>query len=149
MIAVADTSPVCFLVLIGKSDILPKLFSQVILPPAVILELLHEDAPKPVRVWATKPPPWVSIQDSLVGSTAGMEKLPAGEEAAILLSESIHGDVIVLDEKSARSVADERGLPITGTLGILSEAAARRLVHLATAIDRLSATNFRYSPRVC
>ena len=85
------------------------------------------------------------MQDSLVGSTAGMEKLQAGEKAAILLAESIHADVIVLDEKSARRVATERGLPITGTLGILREAAARRLVHPATAIDRLSARNFRYA----
>ena len=145
-IAVADTSPVCYMVVIGEIDILPKLFNQVILPQAVIAELLHEDAPKPVRDWATEPPPWVSMQDSLVGSTAGMEKLQAGEKAAILLAESIHADVIVLDEKSTRRVATERGLPITGTLGILNEAPARRLVHLAKAIDRLSATNFRYVP---
>ncbi len=149
MIAVADASPVCYPVPIGEIVILPKLFSQVIVPPAVIAEPLHEDAPKPVRDWATEPPPWVSIQDSLVGSTAGMEKLRAGEKAAILLAKPIHADVIVLDEKSARCIATGRGLPITGTLGILSEAAARRLVHLTTAIDRLSATNFRCSPRRC
>jgi len=130
---------------IGEIDILSKLFSQVILPQAVIAELLHEDAPKPVRDWATEPPPWVSILDSLVGSTAGMEKLQAGEKAAILLAESIHEDVIVLHEKSERHVAAERGLPMTGTLGILSAATARRLVRPAKAIDR-NAKNFRYSP---
>jgi predicted nucleic acid-binding protein len=75
-----------------------------------------------------------------------MEKLQAGERAAILLAESIHADTILLDEKSARRVAANRGLIITGTLGVLSEATARGLVDLATAIDRLMKTNFRYSP---
>jgi predicted nucleic acid-binding protein len=45
MIAVADTSPVCYLVLIGEIDLLPKLFSQVLAPQAVLAELLHKDAP--------------------------------------------------------------------------------------------------------
>ena len=43
MIAVADTSPVCYLILIGEIDLLPKLFSQVLVPEAVLAELLHED----------------------------------------------------------------------------------------------------------
>jgi hypothetical protein len=30
MIAVADTSPICYLVLIGEIDLLPKLFTQVL-----------------------------------------------------------------------------------------------------------------------
>jgi predicted nucleic acid-binding protein len=45
MIAVADTSPVCYLVLIGKVDLHPELFSSVLIPQAVVAELLHEDAP--------------------------------------------------------------------------------------------------------
>lgn len=31
MIAVSDTSPLCYLVLIGEIDLLPKLFDQVVL----------------------------------------------------------------------------------------------------------------------
>jgi predicted nucleic acid-binding protein len=54
--------------------------------------------------------------------------------------------MILLDEKSARRVAADRGLRITGTLGVLGEAAARGLVDLAKAIDQLRKTSFRYSP---
>jgi predicted nucleic acid-binding protein len=54
--------------------------------------------------------------------------------------------LILLDEKSARRIAAERGMRITGTLGILGEAAARGIVDLPTAIDRLRGTNFRCSP---
>ncbi|SPF48380.1 conserved hypothetical protein [Candidatus Sulfopaludibacter sp. SbA4] len=146
MIAVADTSPISYLVVIREIDLLPKLFAQVVVPRAVIAELLHEDAPEAVRGWASKLPPWISAQDNPVGLTVGMEKLQAGEQAAILLAESIAADMILIDEKSARRVASDRGLRVTGTLGVLGEAAARGLVELAPAIDRLRKTNFRYSP---
>lgn len=35
---------------------------------------------------------------------------------------------------------------MTGTLGVLGEAATLGLVDLTTAIERLRGTNFRYSP---
>ena len=146
MIAVADASPVCYLILIGEIDLLPKLFSQVVVPQAVRAELLHEDAPGVVRDWVENLPSWISVQEDTVRNIAGMERLQAGERGAILLAESIKADMILLDEKSARRVAVDRGLRITGTLGVLSEAAAQGLVDLASAIDRLTKTNFRYSP---
>jgi predicted nucleic acid-binding protein len=91
-------------------------------------------------------PPWVSVQKNPVRSTVGLEKLQAGERGAILLAESTNTDVILLDEKSARRVAGDRGLRITGTLGVLGEAAARGLIDLAEAIDRLRRTTFQCSP---
>jgi len=55
-------------------------------------------------------------------------------------------DIILLDEKAARRVAADRGLWVTGLLGVLGEAATRGLVELAPAIDRLRTTSFRSSP---
>jgi predicted nucleic acid-binding protein len=54
--------------------------------------------------------------------------------------------MILLNERSARRVAAERGLRITGTLGVLGEAATRGLVDLPAAMDRLRRTTFRCSP---
>jgi predicted nucleic acid-binding protein len=62
------------------------------------------------------------------------------------LAESSQADIILLDEKAARRLAADRGLRVTGILGILGEAATRRLVELAPAIDRLRMTSFRASP---
>jgi len=67
MIAVSDTSPICYLILIGEIDILPKLYSQALVPPAVVAELLHEDAPGAVRSWAANLPSWISAQQNPVG----------------------------------------------------------------------------------
>ena len=146
MIAVADTSPICYLVLLGEIDLLPKLFSQVRVPQAVLAELLHEDAPAAVRDWASKLPSWMYAKETPLVATSGLEKLQAGEQAVIILAESIKADIVLLDEKAARRVAAARGLRVTGILGVLGEAAIRGLVELAPAIDRLRKTNFRYSP---
>lgn len=146
MNAVADASPPCYLVLIGEIDLLPKLFVQVSVPQAVIAELLHEDAPEPVRTWASNPPTWIAVTKNPPSATAGLERLQAGEQAAMLLAESIEADIILVDEKAARLVAANRGLRVTGLLGVLGEAAARGLVELAPAIDRLRTTTFRSSP---
>ena len=74
MNAVADTSPLCYLVLIDEINLLPKLFDQVLAPARVIAELLHEDAPDPVRCWAASLPPWLSVRENPSRNPAGMEK---------------------------------------------------------------------------
>src|SRR5579862_8837977 len=137
MIAVAAAPPLCHLVLIGEIDLLPQLFRQVAVPQAVIAELLHEDAPEMVRNWASRRPMWISTGAIPEVVTGGMEKLQAGERAAIILAEAIKADLILLDEKAARRVAAERGLRVTGLLGVLGEAATRGVVDLPSAIDRL------------
>jgi predicted nucleic acid-binding protein len=146
MIAVTDTSPISYLILIGEVELLPKLFSQVLVPHAVIAELLHDDAPEAVRAWASNLPSWIAVRESPAGSATGMEKLQTGERGAILLAQSMQAGMILSDEKAARRVAADRGLRVTGTLGLLGEAAVRGLVELAPAIDQLRKTSFRYSP---
>ena len=146
MTAVADASPLCYLVLIGEIGLLPKLFRQVAVPHAVIAELLHEGAPEEVRNWASNLPEWISTRRTADVVSGGMQKLQAGERAAIILAEAIKADLILLDEKAARRIAAERGLRVTGLLGVLGEAATRGLVDLASAIDRLRKTTFRCSP---
>ena len=48
MIVVANTSPVCYLELIGHLDLLSVLFGQIIIPQAVHDELAAEGAPPAV-----------------------------------------------------------------------------------------------------
>ena len=75
MIAVLDASPLCYLVLIGDIDLLPQLFSRVVAPHAVILELLHKDAPAEVRNWASNLPGWIAVDETPDVNSAGLEKL--------------------------------------------------------------------------
>jgi hypothetical protein len=54
--AVADTSPLRYLVLINAIEILPRLFEGVFVPDIVHAELRHAHAPATVRRWAETVP---------------------------------------------------------------------------------------------
>ena len=92
MTAVTDTSPVCYLILIGEVDLLREIFSSVLVPRAVVAELLHEDAPGSVRAWAANLPSWIAVHDNPLGATVGMEKLQPGEQNVILLAETTQAE---------------------------------------------------------
>jgi hypothetical protein len=62
--------------------------------------------PETVRACASNLPWWIAVRESPAGNTTGMEKLQTG---------------VLIDEKSARRVASDRGLRVT-TLGVLGEA---------------------------
>jgi predicted nucleic acid-binding protein len=51
--------------------------------------------------------------------------------------------LLLMDEAAGRAEAARRGIPTTGTLGILRDAAADGLVDLGTAFAKLQATTFR------
>jgi predicted nucleic acid-binding protein len=63
-LVVADTSPINYLLLIDRIDLLEILFHRIILPSSVSIELGHPKAPPVVRNWIAAPPSWVDIYPS-------------------------------------------------------------------------------------
>jgi predicted nucleic acid-binding protein len=118
-----------------------RLFERVALPSAVQAELCNPLAPPPVRHWIATPPAWLEIHDaSNLPQVSGLDE---GETAAIALAESLHADLLLIDEREGFRVAQRRGLRVTGTLGILDLAADRGLILFAEAIRELERTSFR------
>ena len=76
-----------------------------------------------------------------------LQHLDRGEREVIALASSLAGSVLI-DERKGRQVARERGLVVSGTLGVLDLAARHGLVNLSEALRRLEGTTFRASPRV-
>lgn len=144
MIVVCDTSPVNYLVLIEEVDLLPQLFTTVVLPAGVLAELQHPRTPPRVASWASELPPWVRVisPEGPVGDVG----LGRGEAEAIAIATRIAADTVLIDERKATVVARQRGLLVTGTLGVLALAAESKLVDLKASIGRLLETNFRASP---
>jgi predicted nucleic acid-binding protein len=59
VIVVSDTSPMNYLILIGKADLIHRLFDRVVVPQVVVKELLHPRTPKAVREWMQSRPEWI------------------------------------------------------------------------------------------
>ena len=57
--------------------------------------------------------------DLLLPADPVLDRLHAGERAAILLAERLGADIVLLDEKAARTIAVGRGLRVSGLLGVL------------------------------
>ena len=148
MLVIADTSPLNDLILIDAVDILPRLYGRVILPAGALEELRHPGAPSVVSRWANALPAWIEVAAAPEAghAEASLAILGRGESEAIALAAAFHAHtqvLLLLDEEAARTEAAARGLPFTGTLGVLKSAARNGWIDLTTSFARLRRTNFR------
>jgi predicted nucleic acid-binding protein len=142
MIVVSDTTPLNYLILVDAADVLPNLFGQVYAPSAVLKELSHARSPELVRTWAGGPPAWLIVQDPTHVDPS--LKLGPGEAAAIALAQELKADWVLLDERRGSREAERRGFRVTGTLGLIEEAAASGLLDYEQTRDRLVAETTFY-----
>ena len=106
--AVVDSTCLIALERIERLDLVPRLFSQVFAPPAVVEEF-------------GETPDWLDVQEVVnrTLSEALRTQLGAGESEVIALSTELTDAVAVLDDKKARRVAHEMRLKVMGTVGLL------------------------------
>jgi uncharacterized protein len=90
-------------VLIGKIDLLRQLYARILVPPAVLAELKHPAAPKPVQDWAVNAPAWVEVVSPKCSLMPG--RLDLGESEAIALAVEVYADVVLMDEQAGRQEA--------------------------------------------
>jgi len=147
-LVVADTGPINYLVLIDAIGVLPKLFERIFAPVAVHAELIDTEAPEKVRAWIGQAPAWLEVRPNPESNNGSLDErtLDEGERAAIALALAISADLVLMDDRAGVAVAQQHGLAVTGTLGVLELAARRGLIDLASALTRLKTTNFRYPP---
>jgi predicted nucleic acid-binding protein len=145
MTVVSNTTPLNYLVLIGRVEILSVLYTHVIIPQAVFHELTSDRTPGTVRAWVMNAPAWLAVEQTHDITDSELQGIQIGERQTILLAEQIPSDFVILDDRKARRIANDRGLNVIGTLGILTAAAEKGLIRLSEALDDLKQTNFRAS----
>ncbi|MGB3531889.1 MAG: DUF3368 domain-containing protein [Microcoleaceae cyanobacterium] len=148
MIIVSDTSPLCYLILIDYINLLPQLYESVLIPQAVANELSDRNAPELIKNWIAKPPNWLQIKSINPQSDLTLQKLDLGEQEAILLAEEYKINLLLIDERAARRIAQARNLNVTGLLGVLGYGASKGLIDFSTAITCLQETTFYASPKL-
>lgn len=146
-IVISDTSPIRYLILLERADLLAALYAEVVIPETVFEELNQPATPEPVRRWIARKPAWLCVVPPVTSTPSlPLPDLDAGERDAILLALHLKADLILMDERDGVEHAQRLGLAVVGTLGILDRAAERGLIELAPVIARLRQTNFRVDP---
>jgi predicted nucleic acid-binding protein len=105
------------------------------------VELQNSKTPHLVREWIRRLPNWVEVRTPSYPEALGLQR---GEEHAISLALELNVPVL-LDEKEARHVAEQKGLVVVGTVGIIERAAKKNLLDIRDAFAALAKTNFRIS----
>ena len=121
-LAVVDSTPIIALALIGKLDLLHRLYNQVLIPPAVQREVLA-GGPGTVGRTELRQAPWIQVIPLQDPRRAEMlSDLDRGEAEVIALAQELDAGLVIIDERLARRHTRRLGLTLTGTLGVLLRA---------------------------
>jgi predicted nucleic acid-binding protein len=141
---ICNTSPIQYLHQLQLLHILPALARRVIVPPAVVNELMEG------RALGYQLPDltvlsWVEIRRPVSELAAPLvTDLGPGETEVLMLGIESQDAVVVLDDTLARRVAETLNLRLTGTLGLLLDAKRAGLIALVSPVlDQLQALRFR------
>ena len=142
-LVIADTCPLINLAGIGQIELLPRFYGAVSIPRQVATEFAGGAAAiDPVLDWF----PWLTVVDNVLVDQSLPGNLGAGEAAAITLALTTRTRVILLDEKRARTVAQQLGHPVAGTLAILLRAKQHLVLPaVAPAIEAMLRQGRRFS----
>lgn len=135
---VTDSTCLIGLERIQRLNILPQVFSPVIIPPAVQAE---------VGISAS----WITVQapQSIMTVAALKTQLDDGEAEAIALALELDDVFIILDDLSARRVAKQLNLKVIGTVGILLRAKQQKVIdEIKPLLTALNAADFRISEAI-
>lgn len=149
MIVISDNSALSCLAEIGEVDLLRRLYGKIHVTETVRLEAIQYGAPESLRSLFLSQPDWISVVPDDSRHLEETESLDAGEASSISLAwKHRASSLLILDERRGRKVASALGLRITGTAGLLTDAAAAGLVDFDDVFMRLERTGFRLSSQI-
>ena len=131
----AVTNSTCLIGLerIERLDILPQVFDTVFAPPAVAKEV--RTSLDWLRVQAVANP---SVTIAL------RTQMDEGEAEAIALALELENVLLILDDKKARRVAQQMGMKVIGTVGMLLRAKRQGVIaEVKPILLKLTEANFR------
>lgn len=140
-VVVSDASPLINLARAGQFNLLSVFYVRIVIPQAVYDEVVTRGAGRDGSR-EVQSASWIEVQtpqDELAVRTLTAE-LGRGEAAAIVLSQELGASLLLIDEIRGRRIAQQLGLQVRGTLGILARARReKRILSLREVLDRLRA----------
>lgn len=133
-VIIADTSCLILLDKIGELKLLNKLFGQIIITQEIALEFKKEL------------PDWFAIQEptNKIYQKILEASLDKGEASAIAFAIEQVNCLLIMDDYKGRKYAEQLGIKITGTLGVIIDAKlSGHIKSVKTLLDKIKMTDFR------
>ena len=125
MLLIADTSPLISLIIINKLDILKKLFPDFLLPLTVWEEL---DSHVQIKSFTKELNFLFQHVKIIKGNQLIIPGIDKGETEAIQLYIELGANVLLIDDKKARNIAELMDIKCIGTLALLTLAKRKGFV---------------------
>ncbi|KAA6187491.1 DUF3368 domain-containing protein [Thiohalocapsa marina] len=121
-----NTTPFIALASIDRLELLHQVLGTISVAESVVEEC---EQGGPIAVPGLRSLPWVTVYSDLPPKDwSAVLDLDRGEQQTLLLARHHGSDLVVIDERRARSLAEYLGLRVTGTLGTLAKAKACGLI---------------------
>jgi predicted nucleic acid-binding protein len=136
---ISDTSCLIILTNIGELDLLKRVYGQIITTSDIEKE------------FGEKLPDWIMIENVKDQSTQRILELQIdkGESSAISLALELSNSTLILDDFKARKIAQQLGLSVTGTIGVIVKAKLNGIIpSIKPYIEKIKETNFRISDEI-
>jgi predicted nucleic acid-binding protein len=148
VIVVSDAGPLLYLGAVGRLPLLQRLFQRVVVPRSVWDEVVTAGAGR-AGAGAVAEATWLVVLDVPATSVPpdARRHLDPGEGDGIQIALHIHADLFLCDDRAGRVVAEDCGLPVIGTLGVLVRARREGLIEaVGPEIQAILAMGFRATP---
>lgn len=147
MKVICNTTPFIALASVDQVQLLKDVYNSVLVPAAVIDEL-RQGGPIPVPdiqayEWVKAVPNIEDISNRL------LFQLDFGERQVVIRALRDEADLVLIDDRLARNIAEYLGLKVKGTLGVLVEAKRRGLIESFKSLSlRMRKEGIYYSQRL-
>lgn len=150
MTIISDSSPLIALSNAGELRLLRAVFGEVIIPQAVYDEVIIQGHAKggteeiATAQWIT----CKTVEDRIAVQNfrAAHRRLGPGESETIILAKQLSADWVIIDEWRGRRAAEQEGVKLIGTLGVVVLAKNLGVIdNVRHVLDRLTLAGFRVS----
>src|SRR4051794_23724706 len=132
MLVISDTTAITNLTAIKHLELLHLLYGEIVIPEAVKRELTEPGMSNPGarEVWTES---WILVRpitnrQMVAEFLTDNSALDIGEAEAIVLAIELDADLLLIDDRIGRRVAERQGLAITGVLGALLDAKKQAVI---------------------
>ena len=126
MKVICNTTPFIALSSIDQIGLLKEVYSSIILPRAVIEEINEGGK---INVPDLTAFDWIEVIPNVTNvENRLLFQLDYGEQQVVLNALKLKPDLVLIDDKTARNIAEYLGINVKGTLGVLVEAKRKGLI---------------------